>query len=114
MLRAIEGIFMTRPLYVGARHRHACFAFDTRRMGAVSAMVQDLKPRTMMPLSPRLTAAMAIAADQRRQPARMLAFAGVKTGMKCWIWRRTPLQHRAAGRARSGRTGVVYAQDHLP
>src|SRR5712675_1179993 len=50
-------------------------------------------------------------ADQRRQPARMLAFAGVKTGMKVLDMEAnagysTELLARAVGP-----TGVVYAQD---
>jgi predicted methyltransferase len=104
---------MTRPLYRRPRAIGMLASLSILAgLGAVSAMVQDLK-------TPDYDAIVASPdrgdgdrqADQRRQPARMLAFAGVKTGMKVLVMEAnagysTELLARAVGP-----TGVVYAQD---
>jgi len=104
---------MTRPLYRRPRAIGMLASLSILAgLGAVSAMVQDLK-------TPDYDAIVASPdrgdgdrqADQRRQPARMLAFAGVKTGMKVLDMEAnagysTELLARAVGP-----TGVVYAQD---
>jgi predicted methyltransferase len=104
---------MTRPLYRRPRAIGMLASLSILAgLGAVSAMAQDLR-------IPDYDAVVASPdrsdgdrqADQRRQPARMLAFAGVKTGMKVLDMEAnagysTELLARAVGP-----TGVVYAQD---
>jgi predicted methyltransferase len=75
---------MTRPLYRRPRAIGMLASLSILAgLGAVSAMAQDLK----IPDYDAIVASPDRSdgdrqADQRRQPARMLAFAGVKTGMK--------------------------------
>ena len=69
------------------------------------------KRRTIRPSSPRPTEPMPTGRPTRRQPAKMLAFTGVKAGMKVLDMEAgagysTELLARAVGP-----TGVVYAQD---
>src|ERR1700737_4699489 len=104
---------MTRPLYRRPRASGMLASLSILAgSGAVSAMAQDLK-------TPDYDAIVASPdrsdgdrqADQRRQPARILAFAAVKTGMKVLDMEAnagysTELLARAVGP-----TGTIYAQD---
>src|ERR1700730_5345082 len=108
-----QGIFMTRPLYRRPRAiGMLAWLSILAGLGAISAMAQNLK----IPDYDAIVASPDRSdgdrqADQRRQPARMLAFAGVKTGMKVLDMEAnagysTELLARAVGP-----DGVVYAQD---
>jgi predicted methyltransferase len=104
---------MTRPLYRRPRAIGMLASISILAgLGAVSAMAQNLG----IPDYDAIVASPDRSdgdrqADQRRQPARMLAFAGVKPGMKVLDMEAnagysTELLARAVGP-----TGVVYAQD---
>src|ERR1700730_84216 len=108
-----QGIFMTRPLYRRPRAiGMLAWLSILAGLGAISAMAQNLK----IPDYDAIVASPDRSdgdrqADQRRQPARMLAFAGVKTGMKVLDMEAsagysTELLARTVGPA-----GTVYAQD---
>src|SRR6202795_3835093 len=104
---------MTRPLYRRPRAIGMLASLSILAgLGAVSAMAQNLRipDYDAIVASPDRSDADR-QADQRRQPARMLAFAGVKPGMKVLDMEAnagysTELLARAVGP-----TGVVYAQD---
>ena len=86
------------------------FAFDVRRIGARQAQDAKTPDYEAIVASPDRSDADR-QTDQRRQPAKMLAFTGVKTGMKVLDMEAgagycTELLARAVGPA-----GVVYAQD---
>src|SRR6202163_1795102 len=108
-----QGIFMTRPLYRRPRAIGMLASLSILAgLSAVSAMAQNLR----IPDYDAIVASPDRSdgdrqADQRRQPARMLAFAGVKPGMKVLDMEAnagysTELLARAVGP-----TGMVYAQD---
>jgi len=104
---------MTRPLYRRPRAIGMLASLSILAgLGAVSAMVQDLK-------TPDYDAIVASPdrgdgdrqADQRRQPARMLAFAGVKTGMKVLDMEANAGYSTELLARTVGPSGTVYAQD---
>jgi predicted methyltransferase len=103
---------MVRPIY-----RHAAGLLMLSMLAASGALAQDAREATSM--APDYEAIVASPdrsdadrqADQRRQPAKMLAFADVTNGMKVLDMEAnagysTELLARAVGP-----TGVVYAQD---
>src|ERR1700731_4367281 len=114
--RCLRGVVMVRPIY-----RHAAGLFVFCMLAASAALAEGAKEATKeatnkapdyeaIVASPDRSDA-ARQADQRRQPARMLAFADVSNGMKVLDMEAnagysTELLARAVGP-----TGVVYAQD---
>ena len=94
-------------------HRRACLSWpDAWHAAVTGALAQDAKTPDYEAIvaAPDRTDADR-QADQRRQPAKMLAFTGVKTGMKVLDMEAsagysTELLARAVGP-----TGIVYAQD---
>jgi predicted methyltransferase len=98
------------------RHRHAVVMFAVLSLSAAwsaaPAMAQDAK-------APDYEAIVAAPdrsdadrqADQRRQPAKLLAFAGVKSGMKVLDMEASAGYSTELLARTVGPTGVVYAQD---
>ena len=95
----------------------ACLGIAVGTLAVTGALAQDAK--TMGHETPDYEAVVAAPdrtdadrqADQRRQPAKMLAFTGVKTGMKV-LDMEASAGYSTELLARSvGPTGVVYAQD---
>src|SRR5260221_10678247 len=104
---------MTRPLYRRPRAiGMLAWLSILAGLGAFAAMAQNLKIPDFDAIvaSPDRSDADR-QADQRRQPAKMLAFAGVKAGMKVLDMEANAGYSTELLARTVGPTGVVYAQD---